>query len=204
MTELSHICHTLGCSIKQRKSEESQYREALQQYWSHPTLREEIWYHIHPHDDPAITIPMYLHYIEGWSRRRMEEEFNITSPTFYRWVTQLQVPARHREKLMAALIDISPVDEDLYDEAMENDGQWRVQGKTREYPPSKKLAMQLNRDMRRTGIVRVGDYKAQNRMRLEYQIKHHALSRGWAEKKRGVYHNPKEKRMVFRTMKDTD
>lgn len=204
MTELSRICHELGCSIKQRKSEESQYREALAHYWRHPSLREDIWYHIHPHTDPEITIPMYLHYIEGWDRKRVMEEFNITTPTFYRWVSLTQIPARHRDKLMTVLNSIDPVDEELYDEAMDNHSQWRVHGKSRDYPPSKKLALQLNRDMRRSGIVRVSDYRAKNRLRLGYQIHHHSLARGWVEKKPGVYHNPKSRKMVFRTMEDTD
>lgn len=200
---LLEICHNLGCPIRQHRTEKSQYREALAHFWEHPTLREEIWSYIHVANDPVITIPMYLHYKQGWSRLTMMAELEITTPTFYKWVTEPQIPVRHKKTLIEAMQSVTlPVDEDLYEEAMENEDQWKVKGHARAYQPSKRLVRQLDRDMKNNGVVRVKEYSAQNRLRLGYEIAHHAQRKGWVQTIPGVYHEREKRSFRIKTMAD--
>lgn len=200
---LLQICYELGCPIRQHRSEKSQYREALSKFWEAPTLREEIWAYIHVAHDPTITIPMYLHYIQGWSRLMMMAELEITTPTFYKWITEPQIPIRHKGVLIEAMQSLTlPVDEDLYEEAMENEDQWRVKGHARAYQPSKRLAKKLDGDMKRNGVVRVKEYEGQNRLRLGYEIAHHAQRKGWVQTIPGVYHEREKRPFKMKTMAD--
>ena len=168
--------------------------KALQYYYENPTLSEELWQKIFPGAAPAITIPHYLHYREGWTHEDFKMEFGISRPTFYSWMTTIVYRPALREEFMDAM-DWShePVDEEQYEEALNNENQFKPQGKSREYVPSKHLRMKLDKEMNKKGRVNAEDFATTNKWRTLQQIKNHALTKGWREILPGIYKKGKPK-----------
>lgn len=200
--DLYTICQELGVEVKNYKKEKSIYPKALKGFWQHPTLREDIWYHIFD-TDPVITIPMYLAYIEGWSARRFERDVGITPPTYTRWITSITIPARNRLTLINAMNSIeSPLNPELYEEALSNDEQWLVSSRAKTYKPSKELFDKVKRDMGKNHKVDAADYPSKNKLRLRYQITYIAKVHGWREVNPGLWIDPKNRKLSFKTIAD--
>lgn len=183
------------------QNDKSNIPTALQTFWEAPTLYPEIWEYLFPTTPITITIPMYLHYIEGWGATMFESRVGISRPTFYRWITTPQLPARHRRVLIESMGDLTtPEDDELYKEALENENQWLARGKVRDYPAPKRLQRELDRAMKRTDQVDPRDYRGRNTFRLQYQIKNYAQVKGWVCVN-GVYYE-KKKHFKIKTMAD--
>lgn len=198
-----------GFGIRNKRRNQNVYITALQAYFdfkdSRPEQTRALWGLMFKHAKPTITIPMYLCYIEGWSHQNFCDEFEITSPTYYRWVTSLEIPRKYRNKMIEVMDDIEPFDLDLFLQARDNEQQWSTMGKTRTYKPSKKLTWQSHKDMKARGYVDCRDY-GKNYYRVRMQLMVLAKNWGWVEEGPGIfipdpdYVRPHHKRVRVKTM----
>ena len=176
-------------SALELKPTRAKKRAALKYYYENPTLNANIWYKLFPDEDPHISIPHYLHYIEGWDYHDFQKQFDITHTTFYNWMvtTSFRPSLRFEFEEAMDLIE-NPEDPEDYENALFNDDQYKPQGKIREYPPSKAVRTWCDKQMRKHGVVKAEDYpSSRNQWRTARQIHAHALSKGWKVVEFGHY-----------------
>lgn len=200
-----------GLGIRNKRKNRNTHVTALQAYFdfkdSRPAQTRALWALLFKDAKPTITIPMYLCYIEEWTHKDFCDEFDITSPTYYRWVTSLEVPRKYRDKMREVMDDIDPSDLDLFIEAKDNEQQWSTVGKTRTYKPSRKLTQNAYRSMKDRGYVDAREH-GRNFHRVRMQLMALAKDWGWMEEEDGSgifirdpdYVRPDHKRVKFKTM----
>ena len=170
--------------IRNKRKNRNTLVTALQAYFdfheSKPAQTRALWKLVFKNAKPTITIPMYLCYVEGWTHKDFCDEFEITSPTYYRWVTSLEIPRKYRDRMREVMDDLDPADLDLFIQAKDNEAQWSTVGRTRQYKPSKKLTWQAHKDMKDQGYVDCRDY-GRNFHRIKMQLTVLAKDYGWIE-----------------------
>lgn len=163
--------------------------QACYDFWDQkPEVVNRLWEDVFMSTPRQITIPHYLAFVEGWKHQEFCEEFEITTPTYYRWLLSLEIPFRRKNQLHRAMDNIDePVDRALWLEAMENEDQWSVMGKSRDYKPSKKMIDWAHDQMQATGQLNIRDYHSQNPYRSKMQMRTLARMRRWQEVSDGIF-----------------
>jgi hypothetical protein len=163
--------------------------QACYDFWDQkPEIVDRLWEDVFMSAPRQVTIPHYLAFVEGWNRQEFCEEFEITTPTYYRWVLTTELPFKRRRDFLNAIDMIDdPVDLALMLEAKDNEDQWVLPGKSRDYKPSRKMIGWAESKMKTRGELDVREYKSQNRYRSKLQMRTLARMRHWTEISDGVF-----------------
>lgn len=163
--------------------------QACYDFWEQkPEVVNRLWEDVFMSAPRQITIPHYLAFVEGWDRKDFCEEFEITAPTYYRWLLTTELPFKRKMDFINVLDQIEDaVDLNLMLEARENEDQWVVPGKSRDYKPSRKLIGWAESKMQARGQLDIREYPSQNPYRSKMQMRTLARMRRWREISDGIF-----------------